>query len=90
MYLDLLRSQEAVLATMASCSKPASIQFMANMAVEKKKAFFALGKPGRAVGMHLRVLEDCVNLFCWFMCSEKPDEFKESLGDFFGAIDFNG
>lgn len=35
-------------------------------------------------------MEDCVNIFVWFMCSEKPDEFKESFGDFFGAIDFQG
>jgi len=63
---------------------------MINIASEKKKAMVALGKPGRAVSTHLRCLEDSVNIFAWFMCSEKADEFKETFGDFFGAIDFNG
>jgi len=49
-----------------------------------------LGKLGRAVGTHLRCLEDSVNIFVWFMCSEKPDEFKEVFSDFFSAIDFQG
>ena len=49
-----------------------------------------LGKPGRAVGTHLRCLEDSVNIFVWFMCSEDPAEFKEVFSDFYTAIDFQG
>lgn len=39
---------------------------------------------------HLRCLEDSVNLFAWFMCSDGKEEFMAQLGDFFGAIDFSG
>lgn len=90
LYMDMLNSQEAVLSTMAACSKPASAQFMVTIVQDKKKALFALGKPGRAVGTHLRCLEDSVNLYVWFTCSEKADEFKDTLADFFGNIDIQG
>ena len=63
---------------------------MVSIVQEKKKALFALGKPGRAVGTHLRCLEDSVNLYVWFTCSEKADEFKDTLADFFGNIDIQG
>jgi len=75
---------------MAECRKPINSQFMVAIATLKKKMIFDLGRPGRAVGTHLRVLEDSVNIFCWFQCSENPNEFKDTFGDFFGAIDFNG
>jgi len=75
---------------MANCSKPANAQFMAVSATEKKKQIMALGRLGRAVGTHLRTLEDTMNIFAWFMLPEKADDFKEMLGDFFGNIDFNG
>jgi len=60
---------------------------MAQNSQDKKKALFALGKPGRAVGTHLRCLEDTVSIFSWFMLPEKADDFKDMLGDFFGNID---
>ena len=75
---------------MAACQKPESTQFMVKIATDKKKDMFALGKPGRAVATHLRVLEDSVNIFCWFMCSEDKKEFDITFTDFFGAIDIQG
>jgi hypothetical protein len=69
-YLDMLNKQEAVLKTMEKCKKPADTQFLVNMAKDNKATLFKLGKPGRAVGTHLRCIEDSVNIFVWFMCSE--------------------
>lgn len=86
----MLNSQEAVLKTLAECQQPASSAFMVAMPQEKKKALFALGKPGRAVGTHLRVLEDSVNIFCWFQCGLDKKEFTNTFTDFFGAIDIQG
>lgn len=51
---------------MAECKKPASMAFMSQMVTDKNKELFALGKPGKAVGTHLRCLEDAVKIFCWF------------------------
>jgi hypothetical protein len=90
LYIEMLKSQEAVIKTMESCKKPSDVQFMVQIAKDSKAKLVALGKPGRAVGTQLRCLEDSVNIFVWFMCSEKPDEFKETFGDFFGAVDFQG
>lgn len=89
-YLDMLRSQEAVLRTMASCKKTAALAFLAEMPKTKKKALFDLGRPGRAVGTHLRVLEDSVNIFLWMQCPQDKTEFKNAFDDFFGAIDMQG
>lgn len=90
LYLDMLKSQEAVLKTMEKCKKPSDLQFLVQIAKDNKQKLVKLGKPGRAVGIHLRCLEDSVNIFVWFMCSEKPEEFKETFSDFFSAVDFQG
>lgn len=58
LYLELLKAQEAVIKTMAQCKKPVSMNFISDLATAKKKAFFDMGKAGRAVGIHLRVFED--------------------------------
>jgi len=75
---------------MQACKKPADLSFMVQIAKDNKQKLVKLGKPGRAVGVHLRCIEDSVNIFVWFMCSEKPDEFKATFADFFGAVDFQG
>ena len=62
--------------------------FMAALSQAKKKVFFDLGKPGRAVGTHLRVLEDSVGMYCWFQCPDNSKEFNTVFGDLFGAVDF--
>lgn len=36
LYLDMLKSQEAVLMTMEACKKPASLQFLVNLPRDKK------------------------------------------------------
>ena len=87
-YLKLLDNQEAILRTMDACAKPPDMNFMVQIAKDSKQSLVKLGKPGRAVGTHLRCLEDSVNIFVWFMCSDQPAEFKEVFGDFFTAIDF--
>jgi hypothetical protein len=89
-YLDMLKSQEAVLRTMEKCKKPSDLQFLVQIAKDNKQNLFKLGKKDRAVGTHLRCIEDSVNIFVWFMCSEKADEFKDTFSDFFGAVDFQG
>ena len=90
MYLDLLNSQEAVFKTMGECSKPVSMAFMSAIVQEKKKGLFDLGKPGRAVGAHLRCLEDSVGMYCWYQCPETAADFNLTFGDLFGAVDFQG
>lgn len=90
LYLDLLNSQEAVFRTMGESSKPGTMAFMSAIVQEKKKGLFDLGKPGRAVGTHLRCLEDSVGMYCWFQCPETAADFNLTFGDLFGAIDFQG
>jgi hypothetical protein len=90
LYLDMLKSQEAVLKTMARCKKPSDMSFLSQLPKDNKAALFKLGKPGRAVGTHLRCIEDTVNIFVWPMCSENQKEFLEAFSDFYGAIDFQG
>ena len=58
MYLELLKQQEATLKTMAACRKPATMTFITSLASSKKKAYFDMGKVGKAVGTHLRMFED--------------------------------
>lgn len=72
LYMKLMDNQEAVFRTMDACSKPADMNFMVQIAKDNKQLMVKLGKPGRAVGTHLRCLEDSVNIFVWFMCSDKP------------------
>lgn len=63
---------------------------MIALAVANKKKLVALGRPGRAVGTHLRALEDSVNLFCWMQLPDAKDEFAITLADFAGATDIQG
>lgn len=63
---------------------------MVQICKDNKQLIVKLGRPGRAVGTHLRCLEDSVNIFVWFMCSEDPKEFKEVFSDFYSAVDFQG
>mmetsp|Transcript_2654 Transcript_2654/g.4451 ORF Transcript_2654/g.4451 Transcript_2654/m.4451 type:complete len:109 (+) Transcript_2654:357-683(+) len=86
----MLRSQEAVLMTMEACEKPANTQCFLEIPKSNKTKMTQLERPGRKVMTHLRCLEDGVNIFAWFMCSENQAEFQETFSDFFGAIDFNG
>ena len=90
LYLEMLKSQEAVLKTMAACKKPEDDKFMVQIARDNKAKMMKLERPGRKVMTHLRCLEDSINIFAWFMLSEKKSDFLEQFGDFFGAIDFNG
>ena len=55
---------------MANCKKPADMGFMTAIAKETKKEFFDLGKKDRKMGMHLRTLEDSVNVCCWMQLSD--------------------
>ena len=65
-YIALLKAQDAVFKTMAACKEPANKDFMAVVAKNSKKAFFDIGKKDRKFMLHFRVLEDSVNLYCWF------------------------
>lgn len=75
-YYDILNSQTAVLSTMAKCGKPADVQFMVNIAKEKKNKMIALERKHRPFVTHFRTMQDSVNVFAWFMISdEEPDVY---------------
>lgn len=91
LYMELFKSQSAVLNTMAACTKPENMQFMTDIAREKKNKMIALEKKNRPFMNHMRCMEDSVNLFAWFMIpNEDKDAFMAQLADFYGAIDFVG
>jgi len=52
----MLKSQEAVISTMAACKKPANANFMIDLPKENKKKMIALEKTARAFLLHLRCL----------------------------------
>jgi hypothetical protein len=37
---------------------------------------------------HMRVVEDSVNIFVWFMLPDVKQEFLDQLADFYSNIDF--
>lgn len=91
LYLEIFKSQSAVLTTMASCSKPENPQFMVNIAKDKKNKMMAIEKKHRQFMNHIRCIEDSLNLFAWFLIpNEDKDAFYAQLADFYGAIDFVG
>lgn len=91
LYLEVFKSQSAVFGTMASCKKPDNMQFMCNIAKEKKNKMIALEKKNRKFMNHIRCVEDSLNLFAWFMIpNEEQEAFMAQLTDFYGAIDFMG
>jgi len=88
-YYDILNSQSAVLSTMAKCGKPADVQFMVNIAKEKKNKMIAIERKYRPFVTHFRTMQDSVNIFAWFMINdEEPDVFISQLTDFYAAVDF--
>jgi hypothetical protein len=67
LYLEMLKSQEATLKTLVSCSKPSDgAQYMINIAKENKKKIIALEKKDRKFMNHFRCIEDSVNIFAWY------------------------
>ena len=49
-----------------------------------------MGKKGRKVGTHLRVLEDSTDLFNWFALPETKEDFMAMLSEIAGGMDFQG
>lgn len=91
MYLEILKSQSAVLNTMATSKKPENMQFMSAIAGVKKKEMIALERKHRKYMNHMRCVEDSLNLFAWFMIpTEEKEVYFAQLADFYGAIDFVG
>lgn len=67
------------------------MQFMVNIAKDKKNAMIALEKKNRKFMNHIRCVEDSLNLFAWFMIpTEDKDVYMNQLTDFWSAIDFMG
>lgn len=94
LWKGMVNGQVAVLQTMAASSKPLNFQFMTGPLLVTKKAIMKLGTGAacKPCGNHLRILEDCVNLFSWYSipCEATTTDFGMTLGDFFGAIDIRG
>ena len=91
LYMEVFKSQSAVFNTMAICSKPADVQFMTQIARDKKKDMIALEKKNRKFMNHIRCVEDSLNLFAWFMIpNDDKEAYLAQLTDFYGAIDFIG
>ena len=76
---------------MVTCKKPDDLQFLVAIAKDKKNKMIALEKKNRKFMNHMRVIEDSVNLFAWFMIpNDDMEAFMAQLADFYGAIDFIG
>lgn len=61
---------------MAKCKKPEDMQFMVNIAKEKKNKMIAVERKHRPFVTHFRCMQDSVNVFAWFMIpDEEPDVF---------------
>lgn len=96
MYLESFNMQEAVLKTMKDCKEPDvyKCDYMFANAIANKKKIFKLGKPsgpGKPVLIHMRAIEDSVNLWSWFQLDpEDKKVFGEVLAEFAGGIDFKG
>lgn len=79
---------------MAASKKPIDMTFLTKPLLANKKDLVKLGTGAacKPCGNHLRVLEDCINLFSWFTIpvQDSSTDFAMTLGDFFGAIDFRG
>ena len=94
LWKGMLNGQIAVFQTMDAASKPLNFQFMTGPLLVTKKAIVKLGTGAacKPCGNHLRVIEDCVNLFSWYSipCEATTTDYGMTLGDFFGAIDIRG
>lgn len=90
----MINGQVPVLQSMAVSAKPLSFEFLTKPLLENKKAIVKLGMGAacKPCGNHLRILEDCVNLFSWYSIRSDTTttDYGMTLGDFFGAIEFRG
>ena len=90
-YIKVLKSQEAVIKTMANSLTAKNCEFITKIIIDSKKEVFKMGGPkGKEMKEHLMVIEDTFEIFYWFMRSDDPEEFKIMLGENFGTIDFSG
>lgn len=91
-FVDMLKTEEAMLLTMAECKKPGDFKFLSTVLEEIKQKWIKLEreKTARDINVHLRCIEDTPTLHYWPQLPEEAEEFKAHLGELFGGIDFSG
>jgi hypothetical protein len=66
------------------------MMFLTQIAKENKAKIIVFEKVARPFTTHLRCMQDTFDIFAWFMCSTNADEFKDTFGDLFTKVDFQG
>jgi len=80
LYIQCLKLQKTVLATMASCSKPAAMQFMQETVVKNAGALDEMQRKDFKNAFFIKALMDGLDMFVWFNAGsgEELDEYLKA------------